>query len=111
ACGVIATQQMGSVMNTESLVQVRTDQYPASRHTEAECLLRNLQTAAVKSHGIVIVDAPFVVLGEDLVQIVAGIGQKGRSRLFGFDAEARIVHHNPVMPKKLISGFYGRDLA
>jgi len=46
-----------------------------------------------------------------LSQIVAGIGQKGGSGLFGLHAKARIVHDDPVLSKKLISGFHGPDLA
>src|SRR5206468_12389816 len=42
ACRVITTQDMGSVMNTDRLVQMFTNQHSASRHTEAECLLRDL---------------------------------------------------------------------
>ena len=97
-------------MNTDGLVQVLTNQHPASRHTETECLLRNLQTTAFKSYGVVVVDDPFMMLGKDLVRIVAGIGQKGRSRLFSLDAEARIVDDAPVLPEKLIRRFHRSDV-
>src|SRR5213594_922676 len=96
---------MGSIMNAHRLVQVFTKQDPAARHTEAEGLLWNLQTATFPSHRVVVVDGPFMMQGEDLVQIVAGIGQKGGSGLFGLHAKARIVHDDPVLSKKLISGF------
>src|SRR5437763_8381811 len=102
---------MGSVMNTPGLVQMLTNQHPTSGHTEAEALLRDLQTAAVKPHRVVVVDCSFVMLGENLVQIVAGIGQKGRPRLFGLDAEARIVQDAPVLPEKLVRRFDRCDVA
>ena len=60
-------------METHRGIQMSTDQHTASRHTEAEGLLGNLETAAFKSHRVVVVDDAFVLLGEDLVQILARI--------------------------------------
>ena len=97
-------------MKAQGLVQVLTNQHPASSHTEAECLLRNLKTAPFKSHSIVVIDDAVMLLGEDLLEIGSRIGQKGRPRLLGLNTEASIVQIDPIVPQKRIGGFYRRDL-
>src|SRR5262245_64647466 len=84
ASGVITSQDMRSVVNADGPIQVLTDQDAASSHSETERLLWNLETAAFKSHGVVVVDDAFMLLREDLVQIVASIREKGGPRLLGF---------------------------
>ena len=60
---------------------------------------------AVKSHRVVIVDDAFMLLGKDLVQIVAWIGQKSCPGLLGFHAEIGIAQCDPVLTEKLIGRF------
>src|SRR4026209_9799 len=100
-----------SVMNGDGLVQMLADQDPTSRQTETKRLLRDLQTAALESHRVVVVDDAFLLLGEDLVEILPQIGKKSRSPLLGFNSEARIVKGDPVGIEKLISSFNGGDVA
>ena len=87
------------------------DQHPASRQTETEGLLRDLQTAAFESHRVVVVDDAFLLLGEDLVQIRSRIRKKGCSRLLGLDTETGIVEWRSSPGEKLIGGFNGGDVA
>ena len=98
-------------MNGDGLVQMLADQDPASRQTETKRLLRDLQAAAFESHRVVVVDDAFLLLGEDLVQILSRIRKKGCTRLLGLDTETGIVEGDPVLTEKLISGFNCGDVA
>src|SRR6185295_10545910 len=88
---VIVPQHVMAIVNRERLVQMLTHQHTASCQTEAEGLLRDLQTAAFESDRIVVVDDPFLLLRKDLLQILSWIGKKCRSRLLGRDTETGIV--------------------
>src|SRR4029434_7953761 len=88
-----------------------THQYSAACQTEAEGLLRDLQTAAFESDRVVVVDDPFLLLRKDLLQIPSWIGKKRCSRLLGLDTKTGVVQLRPVLPEKIIRRFQRGDLA
>src|SRR5207237_7826867 len=102
---------MRSVMNGHRLIQVLTHQYSASRHAEAKRLFWNLEAPAFISHRVVVVDDAVMLLGEDLVQIVTRISQKGRPGLLRFNTEISIVQSDPLVSEKFIGRFHRCDCA
>ena len=96
-------------METHRGIQMPTDQHTAARHTEAEGLLWDLKTESVNRHRVVVIHDSFVLLREDLLQFCSPVGNKRGSGLLGLHAETRIVKGDPVLAKKLISGFHRGD--
>src|SRR2546426_12370491 len=100
---------MLTIIHTEAVVQVLTDQHRTAGQTVAKSLGSDLEGEVFKTHGIVIGHYPLVLLRKNAVQVGSPVGDKGGSWLLGVHREFSVVRAHPMLLQKSIGSFETGD--
>ena len=93
---------MGPVVDADRVVQMLTNQNSAFGHAKPKLLRFDLQGYLSEGDRIIIRDNPFLLMGKNLFQILAGIGNKRRSGLLRRYCEGSVVKGDPLLAEKFI---------
>ena len=111
AAGVIATQAMWSVGETESSIQVLMHQHLATRQRRPPAHSLDLQAQILKADRVVAVHAAFELQRENPLQVTTPAGHKSMAPLLGRDLKTAIELGDVIFPQKPVRRFQCPQLA